>query len=134
MVYDGPRSPGEGDGGTTVAAHATGPREGGRTIATAEEKGEQDPLPPSGHIHFSTLRGMRDRTISISSAGKTFSVTGWQASTVYFHYVLKSEARRARSFSSLVLESGGGRDAGGIPLDFFRRVHRGVLRRGGAET
>eukprot|EP00554_Chaetoceros_debilis_P006627 CAMPEP_0194078658 /NCGR_PEP_ID=MMETSP0149-20130528/5001_1 /TAXON_ID=122233 /ORGANISM="Chaetoceros debilis, Strain MM31A-1" /LENGTH=562 /DNA_ID=CAMNT_0038759961 /DNA_START=98 /DNA_END=1783 /DNA_ORIENTATION=+ len=31
-----------------------------------------------GHVHFATLPGMEDRTITISSAGKTFSATGWQ--------------------------------------------------------
>ncbi|CAN0033003.1 unnamed protein product, partial [Phaeothamnion confervicola] len=30
------------------------------------------------HVHFATLPGMWDRTVTISSAGKTFSVTGWQ--------------------------------------------------------
>lgn len=38
------------------------------------------PLPALRHIHFATLEGMWDRTITISSAGKTFSVTGWQVS------------------------------------------------------
>ena len=31
-----------------------------------------------GHEHFASLPGMWDRTITISSAGKTFSATGWQ--------------------------------------------------------
>jgi len=31
-----------------------------------------------GHIHFASLPGMYDRTMTISSAGKTFSATGWQ--------------------------------------------------------
>jgi kynurenine--oxoglutarate transaminase/cysteine-S-conjugate beta-lyase/glutamine--phenylpyruvate transaminase len=31
-----------------------------------------------GHIHFASLPGMWDRTLTISSAGKTFSATGWQ--------------------------------------------------------
>jgi len=31
-----------------------------------------------GHIHFASLPGMWDRTITVSSAGKTFSATGWQ--------------------------------------------------------
>jgi kynurenine---oxoglutarate transaminase / cysteine-S-conjugate beta-lyase / glutamine---phenylpyruvate transaminase len=31
-----------------------------------------------GHVHFAALPGMWDRTITISSAGKTFSATGWQ--------------------------------------------------------
>ncbi|CAN0407846.1 unnamed protein product, partial [Hapterophycus canaliculatus] len=37
-----------------------------------------EPLPALRHVHFATLPGMWDRTITISSAGKTFSVTGWQ--------------------------------------------------------
>jgi kynurenine--oxoglutarate transaminase/cysteine-S-conjugate beta-lyase/glutamine--phenylpyruvate transaminase len=35
------------------------------------------PLCP-GHTHFASLPGMWDKTITISSAGKTFSATGWQ--------------------------------------------------------
>lgn len=31
-----------------------------------------------GHTHFASLPGMWERTITISSAGKTFSATGWQ--------------------------------------------------------
>lgn len=31
------------------------------------------------HRHFAALPGMFDRTVTISSAGKTFSITGWQA-------------------------------------------------------
>jgi len=31
-----------------------------------------------GHVHFASLPGMWNRTITISSAGKTFSATGWQ--------------------------------------------------------
>ncbi len=31
-----------------------------------------------GHYHFARLPGMWDRTITLSSAGKTFSATGWQ--------------------------------------------------------
>lgn len=31
-----------------------------------------------GHVHFATLPNMYNKTITISSAGKTFSATGWQ--------------------------------------------------------
>jgi len=31
-----------------------------------------------GHVHFASLPGMGERTLTISSAGKTFSATGWQ--------------------------------------------------------
>ena len=36
------------------------------------------PVICQGHVHFASLPGMWDRTITISSAGKTFSATGWQ--------------------------------------------------------
>jgi aminotransferase len=34
------------------------------------------------HIPIATLNGMRDRTITISGASKTFSVTGWRIGTI----------------------------------------------------
>jgi N-succinyldiaminopimelate aminotransferase len=34
------------------------------------------------HVPLSTLPGMADRTVTISSAGKTFSVTGWKVGWV----------------------------------------------------
>lgn len=33
------------------------------------------------HIHFASLPDMFSRTVTLSSAGKTFSITGWQASS-----------------------------------------------------
>ncbi|MEV5711131.1 pyridoxal phosphate-dependent aminotransferase [Actinoallomurus sp. NPDC052274] len=33
---------------------------------------------PAAHVPLATLPGMRERTVAISSAGKTFSVTGWK--------------------------------------------------------
>lgn len=40
--------------------------------------GAEESLFCRGHVHFASLPGMWDRTITISSAGKTFSATGWQ--------------------------------------------------------
>src|SRR3989449_7592084 len=34
------------------------------------------------HIPIATLDGMRERTITISGASKTFSVTGWRIGTI----------------------------------------------------
>ena len=42
-----------------------------------ESTSEESPL-CRGHVHFASLPEMWDRTITISSAGKTFSATGWQ--------------------------------------------------------
>ena len=36
------------------------------------------PVICQGHVHFASLPGMWERTLTISSAGKTFSATGWQ--------------------------------------------------------
>jgi len=60
-------STGDGNGtGAAPARHANG------------DTGADPVQAPEGHIHFATLPRMWDRTITISSAGKTFSATGWQ--------------------------------------------------------
>ena len=43
-----------------------------------KERAPEESLFCRGHVHFASLPGMWDRTITISSAGKTFSATGWQ--------------------------------------------------------
>jgi kynurenine--oxoglutarate transaminase/cysteine-S-conjugate beta-lyase/glutamine--phenylpyruvate transaminase len=43
-----------------------------------KERYPEDSLHCRGHVPFASLPGMWDRTITISSAGKTFSATGWQ--------------------------------------------------------
>jgi len=40
--------------------------------------GAVEPDRPSGHTHFANLPGMWPRTLTVSSAGKTFGITGWQ--------------------------------------------------------
>jgi kynurenine--oxoglutarate transaminase/cysteine-S-conjugate beta-lyase/glutamine--phenylpyruvate transaminase len=45
---------------------------------SAAAAGGTEPLGNVGHVHFAKLDGMWDRTLTVSSAGKTFSVTGWQ--------------------------------------------------------
>jgi kynurenine--oxoglutarate transaminase/cysteine-S-conjugate beta-lyase/glutamine--phenylpyruvate transaminase len=45
------------------------------SVYDAREPG--DPT-SEGHYHFARLPGMFDRTLTLSSCGKTFSVTGWQ--------------------------------------------------------
>jgi N-succinyldiaminopimelate aminotransferase len=47
-------------------------------IAVTDEVYEHLTYDETTHIPLATLPGMRDRTVSISSAGKSFSVTGWK--------------------------------------------------------
>jgi aspartate/methionine/tyrosine aminotransferase len=46
--------------------------------APPSQRSPSESLNCRGHVHFASLPGMWDRTITISSAGKTFSATGWQ--------------------------------------------------------
>ena len=46
--------------------------------APPKERASEESLFCRGHIHFASLPGMWEKTITISSAGKTFSATGWQ--------------------------------------------------------
>jgi N-succinyldiaminopimelate aminotransferase len=54
------------------------------------------------HIPLATLPGMRDRTLRISSAGKTFSCTGWKIGWVTGPAALVSAAVRVKQFLTFV--------------------------------
>ena len=54
------------------------------------------------HIPLITLPGMRDRTVSISSAGKTFSFTGWKVGWVTGSRELVAAVRTAKQFLTYV--------------------------------
>jgi N-succinyldiaminopimelate aminotransferase len=47
-------------------------------IVVADEVYEHLTFAPHQHVPIATLPGMAERTVTISSAGKTFSVTGWK--------------------------------------------------------
>jgi N-succinyldiaminopimelate aminotransferase len=54
------------------------------------------------HIPLIALPGMRDRTVSISSAGKTFSFTGWKVGWVTGSAPLVAAVRTAKQFLTYV--------------------------------
>ncbi|XP_034934560.1 kynurenine--oxoglutarate transaminase 3 [Chelonus insularis] len=53
------------------------------TLVISDEVYEWMTFDPAKHIRFATLPGMWERTITIGSAGKTFSVTGWKLGWAY---------------------------------------------------
>ncbi|HEY5031364.1 MAG TPA: pyridoxal phosphate-dependent aminotransferase [Actinomycetes bacterium] len=59
---------------------------------------------PAGaeHIPISTLPGMADRTVTISSAGKTFSFTGWKVGWVTGSAELVTAVRTTKHFLTFV--------------------------------
>ncbi len=54
------------------------------------------------HIPIATLPGMAERTITISSAGKTFSVTGWKIGWACGSSALISAVRTVKQFLTYV--------------------------------
>ncbi|MFI6878544.1 pyridoxal phosphate-dependent aminotransferase [Streptomyces sp. NPDC050400] len=54
------------------------------------------------HIPLATLPGMRERTVSIGSAGKTFSFTGWKVGWVTSTPELVTAVRSAKQFLTYV--------------------------------
>ncbi|MCU1684802.1 MAG: aminotransferase [Amycolatopsis sp.] len=57
------------------------------------------------HVPLATLPGMRERTVSISSAGKTFNCTGWKIGWVCSTPELVAAVKAAKQFITFV--SGG---------------------------
>jgi N-succinyldiaminopimelate aminotransferase len=54
------------------------------------------------HIPIATLDGMAERTVTISSAGKTFSVTGWKVGWVCAPAPLVNKVRAVKQFLTYV--------------------------------
>lgn len=52
------------------------------------------------HIPIATLPGMRERTVTISSAGKTFSFTGWKVGWMVAPPALTAAVRTTKQFLS----------------------------------
>ncbi|MFD3661304.1 pyridoxal phosphate-dependent aminotransferase [Streptomyces sp. NPDC058659] len=54
------------------------------------------------HIPLASLPGMRDRTVTIGSSGKTFSFTGWKVGWITASPELTSAVRSAKQFLTYV--------------------------------
>ncbi|MEV4148582.1 pyridoxal phosphate-dependent aminotransferase [Amycolatopsis sp. NPDC049691] len=74
-------------------------------IAICDEVYEHLVFDDSEHIPLVTLPGMRPRTVSISSAGKTFNCTGWKIGWVCSTPELVAAVKAAKQFITFV--SGG---------------------------
>jgi N-succinyldiaminopimelate aminotransferase len=77
------------------------------------------------HIPIATLPGMRERVVAISSAGKTFSVTGWKVGWVCAPPQLVASVRSVKQFLTYV--NGGPfqrplADALRLPDDYFHQA------------
>ncbi len=77
------------------------------------------------HVPLATLPGMRDRTVVISSGGKTFSCTGWKIGWVCAPPDLVSAVRTAKQFLTYV-NGGPFQYAVAVGLGLSDDVFRGV--------
>ncbi|MEI7034288.1 pyridoxal phosphate-dependent aminotransferase [Streptomyces pratensis] len=84
------------------------------------------------HHPIAALPGMRERTVSVSSAGKTFSYTGWKVGWVTGDAPLVAAVRAAKQYLTFV--SGGPfqyaiAEALALPDAFFTAFREGMRRR-----
>jgi N-succinyldiaminopimelate aminotransferase len=77
------------------------------------------------HLPVATLPGLADRTLSISSAGKTFSVTGWKVGWVSGPAELVAAVRGVKQFLTFV-GSGPFQPAVALGLGLGDEVYSGV--------
>jgi N-succinyldiaminopimelate aminotransferase len=71
-------------------------------VVIADEVYEHLTFDGREHVPIGTLPGMRERTITISSAGKTFSVTGWKIGWACAAPPLLSAVRTVKQFLTYV--------------------------------
>jgi N-succinyldiaminopimelate aminotransferase len=71
-------------------------------IVVIDEVYEHLAFSPHTHVPLATLPGMAERTITISSAGKTFSVTGWKIGWLHARPDLVSAIAAVKQFLTFV--------------------------------
>jgi N-succinyldiaminopimelate aminotransferase len=71
-------------------------------LVVTDEVYEHLVFSPGGHRPLATLPGMADRTITISSAGKTFSVTGWKIGWLHARADLVDAIAAVKQFLTFV--------------------------------
>jgi N-succinyldiaminopimelate aminotransferase len=71
-------------------------------IVVTDEVYEHLAFAPNVHVPLATLEGMAERTVTISSAGKTFSVTGWKIGWLHARADLVDAVATVKQFLTFV--------------------------------
>jgi N-succinyldiaminopimelate aminotransferase len=71
-------------------------------LVVTDEVYEHQTFDGARHIPMATLPGMADRTVTISSAGKTFSVTGWKVGWLHAPAEVTAAVRAVKQFLTYV--------------------------------
>jgi N-succinyldiaminopimelate aminotransferase len=99
-------------------------------IAITDEVYEHILYDDAVHTRLATLPGMAERTLTISSLGKTFSVTGWKIGWAIGPAPLVTAVNRAHQFITFAVASplqAAAATALGLPLSFFDNL-RGMYQ------
>jgi N-succinyldiaminopimelate aminotransferase len=84
------------------------------------------------HIPFAAIDGMRERTVSVSSAGKTFSFTGWKVGWVTGTPEIVSAVRTTKQFLTFVASGPfqyAVAEALTLPGEYFEDLAAGLKRK-----
>ncbi|HEY7182968.1 MAG TPA: aminotransferase class I/II-fold pyridoxal phosphate-dependent enzyme [Blastocatellia bacterium] len=85
-----------------------------------------------GHLSIATLDGMRDRTVTINSLSKTYSVTGWRVGYAIAAPDLINGIRQVHDFLTVGAAAPlqeAGVYAMGLPADYYEKLQREYQRR-----
>ena len=99
-------------------------------IAITDEVYEHILYDDAVHTRLATLPGMAERTLTISSLGKTFSVTGWKIGWAIGPEPLVNAVNQAHQFITFAVASplqAAAATALGLPLSFFDNL-RGMYQ------
>jgi len=94
-------------------------------IAITDEVYEHILYDDTVHTRLATLPGMAERTLTISSLGKTFSVTGWKIGWAIGSASLVNAVNQAHQFITFAVASplqAAAATALNLPLDFFENL------------
>ena len=101
-------------------------------IAITDEVYEHILYDDAIHTRLATLPGMAERTLTISSLGKTFSVTGWKIGWVLGPASLVNAVNQAHQFITYAVASplqAAAAKALNLPLSFFDNLQRSYQAR-----
>jgi aspartate/methionine/tyrosine aminotransferase len=91
-----------------------------------------DPAREVGHVSIATLEGMRDRTVTINSLSKTYSVTGWRVGYAIAAPDLINGIRQVHDFLTVGAAAPlqeAGVYALGLPPGYYEKLQREYQRR-----
>ena len=101
-------------------------------IAITDEVYEHILYDDAVHTRLATLPGMRERTLTVSSLGKTFSVTGWKVGWALGPARLVNAVNQAHQFITYAVASplqAAAATALALPFTFFEQLQTDYQRR-----